>query len=58
MSKRDDQRIVALAKKNAAKIKPPAQDKAGQFDDTLRLRPPEQDIETERMFKDMKKREF
>ncbi len=59
MSKRDDQRIAALAKKNAAKVgSPPKQDRASQFDPTLRLRPNDEDIETKRLFKDMKKREF
>jgi hypothetical protein len=58
MSKREDQRIAALAKKNAAKEKPPTQDKAAQFDDTLRHQPPEQDGETKRLFKAMKRREF
>ena len=58
MSRKDDQRIANLARKNAAKIKPPTQDRAGQFDDTLRIRPQEQDPETKRMFHDMKKREF
>jgi len=58
MTKREDHRIAALAKKNAAKEKPPAQDKASQFDDTLRIQPPEQDAETKRLFKAMKRREF
>ncbi|HKV75438.1 MAG TPA: hypothetical protein VJN95_13040 [Gemmatimonadales bacterium] len=58
MSKREDQRIAALAKKNAAKEAPPKQDRAGQFDDTLRQRPPEESAETRRLFKEMKKREF
>jgi hypothetical protein len=58
MTKRDDQRIAALAKKNAAKVKPPRQDQAADFDPTLRQRAPEQDAETRRLFKEMKRREF
>jgi hypothetical protein len=58
MTKRDDQRIAALAKKNAAKVKPARQDHASDFDPTLRQRAPEEDAETRRLFKDMKRREF
>jgi hypothetical protein len=58
MSKREDQRLAALAKKNAAKVVPPKADRAAQFDSTLRQRPAEEDPETRRLFKEMKKREF
>ena len=58
MSKREDQRLAALAKKNAAKIVPPKSERAAQFDPTLRQRPEEEDAETSRLFKEMKKREF
>jgi hypothetical protein len=58
MSKREDQRLAALAKKNAAKIVPPRNERAVQFDPTLRQRPDEDDAETRRLFKEMKKREF
>jgi hypothetical protein len=58
MGKREDQRIAALAKKNAAKIKPPVEDQSVRFDPTLRQRSPEQDAETKRLFKEMKRREF
>ena len=58
MTRRDDQRIAALAKKNAAKVVPPKADRAAQFDSTLRQRPAEEDPETRRLFKEMKKREF
>jgi hypothetical protein len=58
MTRRDDQRIAALAKKNAAKIKPPRQDQAADFDPTLKQRAPDQDSETKRLFKEMKRREF
>jgi hypothetical protein len=58
MSKREDQRIAALAKKNAAKVKPPTADQSAQFDSTLRHRPQEEGTETKRLFKEMKRREF
>jgi hypothetical protein len=58
MSKREDQRIAALAKKNAEKVVPPKRDRAAQFDPTLRKKPVEDEVETERLFKDMKRREF
>jgi hypothetical protein len=58
MSKREDQRLAALAKKNAAKIVPPKSERAAQFDPTLRQKPAEEDAETRRLFKEMKKREF
>ena len=58
MSKREDQRIAALAKKNAAKVVQPKSDRAAQFDATLRQRQQEEDPETRRLFKEMKKREF
>jgi hypothetical protein len=58
MSKREDQRIAALAKKNAAKVAPPKGNRSVKFDPTLRQRPEEEDPETQRLFKEMKKREF
>ena len=58
MSKRDDARIAALAKKNAEKVVPPKRDRAAQFDPTLRKRPAEEEPETVRLFKEMKRREF
>jgi hypothetical protein len=58
MSKRDDQKIAKLAKKNAEKVVPPKRDRAIQFDPTLRQRPNEEEPETERFFKEMKRREF
>ena len=57
MSKREDQRLAALAKKNAAKVVPPKADRAARVDPTLRHRP-EEDAETRRLFKEMKRREF
>jgi hypothetical protein len=58
MSKREDQRLAALAKKNAEKAVRPKRDRASQFDPTLRQKPAEDEVETERLFKDMKRREF
>jgi hypothetical protein len=58
MSKRDDERIAKLAKKNAEKVVRPKRDRATQFDPTLRQRPDEEEPETERFFKEMKRREF
>lgn len=58
MSKREDQRLAALAKKNAEKVVPPRRDRAAQFDSTLRQKPEEEEAETKRLFKDMKRREF
>jgi hypothetical protein len=58
MSKREDQRIAALAKKNAEKVVTPKKDRAAQFDSTLSQKPTEEEAETKRLFKDMKRREF
>jgi hypothetical protein len=58
MSKRDDARIARLAKKNAEKVVKPKRDRSHQFDPTLRPRPEEEEPETERLFKEMKRREF
>ena len=58
MSKREERRIAALIKKNAAKTSAPKQDRSAQYDDTLRKKAPETDDETKRFFKEMKRREF
>jgi hypothetical protein len=58
MSKREEQRIAALIKKHAGKTPPPRKDKEAKYDDTLRQRPAEEDGETQRLFKEMKRREF
>lgn len=58
MSRQDDARIAKLAKKNADKVVPPKKDRATQFDPTLRQRAAEEEPETERFFKEMKRREF
>jgi hypothetical protein len=58
MSKREEQQLAKLLKKTAGKISPPRQDKAAQYDSTLRQAAPEQDDEHKRFFKEMKRREF
>lgn len=58
MPKREDARIAALAKKNAEKVVPPKRDRAAQYDSTLKQRPEEEEAETRRLFKEMKRREF
>ena len=58
MSKREDARLAALAKKNAEKVVRPKRDRAAQFDSTLRQRPEEEEPETRSLFKEMKRREF
>jgi hypothetical protein len=58
MSKREEQRIAALIKKHAGKAATPRKDRDAQYDDTLRKLPAEQDDETTRLFKEMKRREF
>ena len=53
----DDKKLAALAKKNAAKAAKAKAKKRQQYDDTL---PPErdEDQEAQRLFSQMKKREF
>lgn len=57
MTKSDDQKLAALARKNAAKAAKPKPEPRRRFDDTL---PPdrEDDTESQRLFSEMKKREF
>ena len=57
MSKGDDRKLAALAKKNAAKAAKAKPNKRRQYDDTL---PPEreEDVELRDFFSEMKKREF
>jgi hypothetical protein len=57
MSKREDERLAALARKNAEKIAKPKGDKASRYDSTLR-RKPEEDKDLRSFFDEMKKREF
>jgi hypothetical protein len=58
MSKRDEQKIAKLIKKHAGAARPAAKDRAAQYDDTLRQKPPAQDEDTTQFFKEMKRREF
>jgi hypothetical protein len=57
MSKSDDQKLAALAKKNAAKAAKTKPNRRRQYDRTL---PPdrEEDIELRDFFSEMQKREF
>lgn len=58
MSKREEQKLAALIKKHAGKTVPPRKDREAQYDSTLRQRPADQDDETKKLFKEMKRREF
>ena len=58
MPKREDDQLAKLIRKTTAKVKPPKEDQSAKFDPTLRQRSPEQDSETRRLFKEMKRREF
>jgi hypothetical protein len=57
MTKSDDAKLAALAKKNAAKAAKAKKKSRRQYDDTL---PPEadEDVELRNFFSEMKKREF
>ena len=57
MSKSDDRKLEALARKNAAKATKEKTQKRRQYDDTL---PPEteQSLDTRHFFDEMKKRDF
>lgn len=57
MGKQEAAKLAALVKKNMAKQRPEPKDPS-QFDDTLRIRSEDQGPETQRIFKEMKKREF
>jgi hypothetical protein len=58
MPKREDDQLAKLIRKNVAKVKPPKEDQAVKFDPTLRQRSRDEDPETKRLFKEMKRREF
>jgi hypothetical protein len=58
MSKREDQLIAKLVKKNTAITRPATKDRAAPYDSTLRQRPEEQSDESKQFFKEMKRREF
>jgi hypothetical protein len=57
VSKREDAKLARLAAKNAARESRPASERHKQYDPTLAIKP-ERDVEGERLFKEMKKREF
>ena len=57
MGKQDDAKLAALVRKNSAKQPKKPKDPA-QFDDTLRIRAEDTGPDTQRIFKEMKKREF
>jgi len=57
MSKSDDQKLAALARKNAAKAAKAKEKQRHQHDDTLRTKDDE-DLDSQRFFSEMKKREF
>jgi hypothetical protein len=57
MTKADDKKLQALAKKNAAKIAKPKEGTVPAYDDTLRIKR-EEESESRTLFKEMKKREF
>ncbi len=58
MSKREEQKLAALLKKHAGKTAPQRKNRDSQYDDTLRVRPDQQDDGARDLFKEMKRREF
>jgi hypothetical protein len=57
MNKREEARLAKLAQKNAAKPVKPRDERAKQYDDTLK-RKPDEDPELRDFYTDMRKREF
>ncbi len=57
MSKSDDKKLEALARRNAAKVAKAKAKKRRKYDDTLPDEP-EEDAESQKLFSEMKKREF
>jgi hypothetical protein len=57
MGKQEDARIAKLVRKASAQ-QPKKPKDASQFDDTLRIRSEDQGPDAQRIFKEMKKREF
>lgn len=57
MSKNDDEKIAALARKNAAKVAKIKPNRRRQYDSTLQPEQ-EEDLDVRDFFKEMKKREF
>jgi len=58
MSKQDDKKLAALVKRNAAKVAKEKPKARKRFDPTLPAEEDERDAERDRLFKEMKKREF
>ena len=58
MSKSDDKKLEALAKKNAAKAAKEKPAKRHRYDDTLGRDTEDADAEASSLFREMKKREF
>lgn len=57
MPKREDAMIAKLVKQAAAKVAAP-KDRSRQYDDTLKIRANDEDPQTKKMFKEMRRREF
>ena len=57
MGKKEDAMIAKLVKKAAAKVAPP-KDRTTQYDDTLRIRPQQEDSDAKELFREMRRREF
>jgi len=57
MTKSDDKKLAALARKNAARAVTPKAKLRRQYDDTLPSER-EEDLDHRQLFKEMKKREF
>jgi hypothetical protein len=57
MSKSDDKKLEALARRNAAKVAKAKSKRRRKFDDTL-ADEPEEDDGSQKLFSEMKKREF
>ena len=57
MSKQEDAMIAKLVKKAAAKVAKP-KDRTTQYDDTLKIRPRDEDGDAKQLFKEMRRREF
>ena len=58
MSKSDDKKLEALARKNAAKVAKERPARRHRYDDTLQRDTEDEDAEARTLFKEMKKREF
>jgi len=57
MGKKEDAMIAKLVKKAQSKVAPP-KDRSAQYDDTLKVRSSEEDRDTKKLFKEMRRREF